>query len=256
MRINASWFGLHWPTEYKYVGASVCVRRQAPLGYGYQCFGPIARVCLSAISLLDGLARSSKVDQDGHGPPHSILRQSAAVLDVVKTRPGNGGACLDVGATAGLDDICARRRGLSTVGAEGCLQRAYGLARLQLPRQSGHQIGRCRLPREGLDNLLRQPFCGRMPGHREPQQLPPSVADNDEGKQTLEVHGWNHAQIDRSDRLRVIVQERPPALGGWTPSSHHILCMDRPCGASWMWRSGDNWSRASVFGLLKGVFAP
>jgi hypothetical protein len=123
MRINASWFGQHWPTEYKYVGASVCVRRQAPLGYGYQCFGPIARVCLSAISLLDGLARSSKVDQDGHGPPHSILRQSAAVLDVVKTRPGNGGACLDVGATAGLDDICARRRGLSTVGAEECLQR-------------------------------------------------------------------------------------------------------------------------------------
>jgi len=36
MRINASWFGLHWPTEYKYVGASVCVHRQAPLGYGYQ----------------------------------------------------------------------------------------------------------------------------------------------------------------------------------------------------------------------------
>ena len=26
MRINASWFGLHWPTEYKYVGASVCVQ--------------------------------------------------------------------------------------------------------------------------------------------------------------------------------------------------------------------------------------
>ena len=62
-------------------------------------------------------------NQDGHGPPHSILRQSAAVLDVVKTRPGNGGACLDVEATAGLDDICARRRGLSTVGAEECLQR-------------------------------------------------------------------------------------------------------------------------------------
>ena len=65
MRINASWFGLHWPTEYKYVGASVCVHRQAPLGYGYRCFGPIAGVCLSAISLLNGLARSSKVDQDG-----------------------------------------------------------------------------------------------------------------------------------------------------------------------------------------------
>ena len=120
MRINASWFGLHWPTEYKYVGASVCVRRQAPLGYGDQCFGPIARVSLSVIRLFDGLARSSKVDQDGHDLPHSVSRQSAAVLDVVKARPGNGRACLDVGATAGLDDICARRRGLSTVGAEEC----------------------------------------------------------------------------------------------------------------------------------------
>jgi len=112
MRINASWFGLHWPTEYKYVGASVCVRRQAPLGYGDQCFGPIARVSLSVIRLFDGLARSSKVDQDGHDLQHSVSRQSAAVLDVVKARPGNGRACLDVGATAGLDDICARRRGL------------------------------------------------------------------------------------------------------------------------------------------------
>ena len=60
------------------------------------------------------------------------------------------------------------------------------------------QIGWRRLPREGLEHLLRQPFCDRMPGHRKPQQLTPSMADNDEGKQALEVNGWNHAQIDRS----------------------------------------------------------
>jgi hypothetical protein len=33
----------------------------------------------------------------------------AAVLDAVKVRPGNGGARLDVGVTADLDSICARR---------------------------------------------------------------------------------------------------------------------------------------------------
>ena len=53
------------------------------------------------------MSSRSKVDQDGHDLPHPVSRQSAAVLDVVKTRPGNGRACLDVGATAGLDDICA-----------------------------------------------------------------------------------------------------------------------------------------------------
>jgi len=90
MRINASWFGLHWPTEYKYVGARVCVHRQAPLGYGYQCFGPIAGVCLSAISLLDGLARSSKVDQDGHGPPHSVFHgRGKNACSAVEQKNGN-----------------------------------------------------------------------------------------------------------------------------------------------------------------------
>ena len=34
-----------------------------------------------------------------------------------------------------------------------------------------HQIARRRLPRKGLDNLLRQPLRRRMPGHRKPQQL-------------------------------------------------------------------------------------
>ena len=56
-----------------------------------------------------------------------------------------------------------------------------------------HQIRWHRFPRKGLDNLLRQPLRRRMPGHRIPQQLSSSVADNDEGKQALEVH----ARIER-----------------------------------------------------------
>ena len=61
-----------------------------------------------------------------------------------------------------------------------------------------HQISRCRLPRKCLDNLLRQPLRCRMPGHRKPQQLTPSVADNHKGKQALEPHARNDAQVNRS----------------------------------------------------------
>jgi hypothetical protein len=43
-----------------------------------------------------------------------------------------------------------------------------------------------------------------MPGDRKPQQLSSSVADNHEGKQALEVHGWNHAQINGRNRLRIV----------------------------------------------------
>ncbi len=81
---------------------------------------------------------------------------------------------------------------------------------------------RGRLPRKRLDNLLRQPLRGRMPGHRKPQQLTPSVADNHKGKQALEAQlGTTTGQSQRC--LRVIAQERPPALGRWAPSSDHVL---------------------------------
>jgi hypothetical protein len=49
--------------------------------------------------------------------------QSAAVLEAVKARPGNGGVRGDGGATTGLDSFCARRRQKSAVGAEESLRR-------------------------------------------------------------------------------------------------------------------------------------
>jgi hypothetical protein len=52
-----------------------------------------------------------------------VIIQSAVVLEAVKARPGNGGACLDDGATPGLDSLCARRRPKSTVAAEESLRR-------------------------------------------------------------------------------------------------------------------------------------
>src|SRR6266536_6293526 len=75
-----------------------------------------------------------------------------------------------------------------------------------------HQIGGRRVPGECLCHLLSQPFRRRIAGHRKPQQLPPSMADNKKGKQPLEAQGWNHAQIDRRNRVRMVAQECPPAL--------------------------------------------
>jgi hypothetical protein len=38
------------------------------------------------------------------------------------------------------------------------------------------------------------------------------MAHDQKGKQALERHGWNHAQINRCDRLGMVAQERPPGL--------------------------------------------
>ena len=52
-----------------------------------------------------------------------VIIQSAAVLEAVKARPGKVGVCLYGRATADLDSFCARRRPISTVGAEESLRR-------------------------------------------------------------------------------------------------------------------------------------
>ena len=52
-----------------------------------------------------------------------MIIQSAAVLEAVKARPGNGGVRCYGGATADLDSFCARRHRKSAVGAEESLRR-------------------------------------------------------------------------------------------------------------------------------------
>ena len=44
------------------------------------------------------------------------------------------------------------------------------------------QIGRCRIPRKCLHDLLRQPLRRRVPGHRESKQLSPAVTDDEKQK--------------------------------------------------------------------------
>ena len=73
-----------------------------------------------------------------------------------------------------------------------------------------HQPGRSRVPRKGLDDLLRKPYGGRISGHCEPEQLP--SAHDEKCKQALEGHRGHDEQVDRCDGISVIAQKCSPTL--------------------------------------------
>ena len=52
------------------------------------------------------------------------------------------------------------------------------------------------------------------------------MAHDEKRKQTLERQRWNHAEIDRRDGFRLVVQERPPSLR-WRPSAPDHIFGDR-----------------------------
>src|SRR5262245_22323014 len=86
-----------------------------------------------------------------------------------------------------------------------------------------HQIGWRRVPRECLCHLLSQPLRRRTAGHRKPQQLPPSMAQNKKAKQPLEGQGWSYAQIDCRNGVHMVAQECPPALRRRSTALDHVL---------------------------------
>src|SRR5206468_12590476 len=84
-------------------------------------------------------------------------------------------------------------------------------------------------PREYLHDLLRQPLRGRVPGHREPEQLSSTVSQHEKCRPALERQRWNHAEIDRRDGVCMVAQESPPSLR-WRPSAPDHVCGDRRLG--------------------------
>ena len=86
-----------------------------------------------------------------------------------------------------------------------------------------HDICRRPVPGERLRNLPCQPVCRRMSGHRKPQQLPPSVAENKKCEELLKGNCRNHKEINRCDAVSVVVKEGLPCLRRSTSSS--VLCI-------------------------------
>jgi hypothetical protein len=91
-------------------------------------------VDLAATSIHTSEKQRTKRDNQRSSKPAII--QSAAVLEAVKARPGNVGACLYGGATADLDSFCARRRPKSAVGAEESLRRGRTKERVRARKQA------------------------------------------------------------------------------------------------------------------------
>src|SRR5260370_26003855 len=77
------------------------------------------------------------------------------------------------------------------------------------------------VPGECLGNLACQPLRRRMPSHRKPQQLPPSVAENKKGEELLKGNRRNYKEINRCDPVSVVVKEALPSLRWSTLLRHH-----------------------------------
>jgi hypothetical protein len=62
-----------------------------------------------------------------------------------------------------------------------------------------------------------------MPGHRKPQQLPPSVAKNKKCEELLKDNRRNDKEINRRDPVSVVAQEGLPCLRRSISPRYHVL---------------------------------
>ena len=89
-----------------------------------------------------------------------------------------------------------------------------------------NQVGRCRCPGERLGDLPRKPLRRRMPGHLKPQQLPSTVANDQEGKQS-DQRSPSGPHTDRSRRShRRDCAERSASSA--TAAFGRASCISRP----------------------------
>ena len=90
-----------------------------------------------------------------------------------------------------------------------------------------NEIFRCTVPGKRFGDLVRQPLGRRIAGHREPQQPPPLVPENQKCEKLLERNCWNHKQINRRNSFHVIADEGLPGLQWPIWPRHHV---NRNCG--------------------------
>src|ERR1700736_4281484 len=87
-----------------------------------------------------------------------------------------------------------------------------------------NDVSRCSFPTIGLGELVRNPFSRWVRGHSQPQDLAAIVMQYQQPVEQSEGDCRNHEQVDRRDAVGVIMKERLPPLGRWSPSPRHILC--------------------------------
>ena len=135
------------------------------------------------------------------------------------------------------------------------------------------QVVQFSVPGRGFDQLPPDPRRG---SHLEMDQLATAVADEEEDVEGLEGESLGDEEVGRPDRLRVIGQERAPALAGWAGVKASTIAAYRAgadddaeleelatdalgaprAGSGWPWWRSTHGSRASIgSGLDDGLSA-
>src|SRR5262249_53956780 len=85
------------------------------------------------------------------------------------------------------------------------------------------QITRELLPTTGRRQLVGDPFRRWVRCDAKPQDLSPAVADHQQPIEKSEGDGRNEKQVHRRNAIRMVAQERLPALGRGSSPARHIL---------------------------------
>jgi hypothetical protein len=76
------------------------------------------------------------------------------------------------------------------------------------------EIGRRRVVREGVDDLLGRPGRGGMLGDIEVEDAPAVMGEHDEDEEDTQAGGGCREEIDRDQVSDMVSEERPPGLRG------------------------------------------
>ena len=118
---------------------------------------------------------------------------------------------------------CARRTGCPCKWAHPCLATNEYAAVTSIP--IADQIARDLLPATGRRQLVGNPFRRGLRCDAEPEDLSPAVAHDQQSIEQPKGHGRNHKQVHRRNTIRIIAEERPPALGRMRGVPHNGLAM-------------------------------
>src|SRR6476469_5607992 len=85
------------------------------------------------------------------------------------------------------------------------------------------QVVRSLIPRKGLRDLTRNPFCRRICRGVDPDEFSAVQPDDDEGIEQVETDSRDNEQIHRGNLRRVIAQEGSPSRAGRPAPLDHVF---------------------------------
>jgi hypothetical protein len=79
------------------------------------------------------------------------------------------------------------------------------------------------VPREGIGDLVGDPFCRRMGRHAERYQPTTLVPENDQNEEQLEADRWHDQKIHGGDAHCMVAEKGLPRLRSPSPTLRHVF---------------------------------